>query len=307
MRIVFMGTPDFAVGALEAIIAAGHDVAACVTQPDKPKGRGKEIQCPPVKECAIKHHIPVFQPERVKEPEAVEQLRSYDADMFVVAAFGQILSGEILHMPRFGCVNIHASLLPKYRGAAPINWAIINGEEKTGVTIMQMNEGVDTGDMLMAREVVIEPKETAATLFDKLAQCGAELIVSAIPLLEQGLLKPVPQEEALASKARMLHKELGHMNFAMSAVQIERLIRGLNPWPGAYTHYQGKTLKVWDADVESGSGNPGSVAFVERDRIGVYTAEGILVLREIQLEGKKRMPVKDFLLGNPVTAGEMFG
>ena len=155
MRIVFMGTPDFAVGALEAIIAAGHDVAACVTQPDKPKGRGKEIQCPPVKECAIKHHIPVFQPERVKEPEAVEQLRSYDADMFVVAAFGQILSGEILHMPRFGCVNIHASLLPKYRGAAPINWAIINGEEKTGITTMQMDVGLDTGDMLLSKEVII--------------------------------------------------------------------------------------------------------------------------------------------------------
>lgn len=307
MRIVFMGTPDFAAGALEAIVAAGHEVVACVTQPDKPKGRGKEIQFPPVKECAIRLNIPVFQPAKVKEADAVEVLRGYNADLFVVAAFGQILSSEILHMPKYGCVNIHASLLPKYRGAAPINWAIIEGEEKTGVTIMQMNEGVDTGDMLLKEEVTIDAKETAATLFDKLAKCGAELIVKAIPLIEQGALTPEVQDEALATKARLMKKELGHVNYSMSATRIERLVRGLNPWPGAYTYYQGKSLKIWDADVCDGKGEIGTIAFAERDGIGIYTGEGILVLREIQLEGKKRMPVRDFLLGNKIAVGDVIG
>lgn len=200
MRIVFMGTPDFSVGALEALIEAGHEIAAVVTQPDKPKGRSGQMQFPPVKECALKHDLTVWQPQKIKTPEWVERLRELNADVFIVAAFGQILSKEILDMPKYGCVNIHASLLPKYRGAAPINWAIINGEKETGVTIMQMNEGVDTGDMLTCVVVPIAPKETAETLFDKLAKAGAELIVETLPRLEAGEITPVPQDESQATQ-----------------------------------------------------------------------------------------------------------
>jgi len=304
MKIVFMGTPDFAVGALEAIINAGHEVVLCVTQPDKPKGRSKEMQFPPVKTCAVSHNIPVFQPVRIKTPEAIEVLRQYEADIFVVAAFGQILSAEILNMPKYGCVNIHASLLPKYRGAAPINWAIIDGEEVTGVTIMQMDEGLDTGDMLLKEEVVIEATETAGTLFDKLMECGAKLIVKALPLIEAGQITPEKQDDSMTSYAKMLKKEIGRLNYEMGARQMERLIRGVNPWPGAYTTYKGKTLKIWSADVSDGKGVPGTVSFVSKDEIGVYTADGVIVFKEVQLEGKKRMPVKDFLLGNAVSVGE---
>lgn len=304
MKIVFMGTPDFAVGALEAIINAGHEVVLCVTQPDKPKGRSKEMQFPPVKTCAVSHNIPVFQPVRIKTPEAIEVLRQYEADIFVVAAFGQILSAEILNMPKYGCVNIHASLLPKYRGAAPINWAIIDGEEVTGVTIMQMDEGLDTGDMLLKEEVVIEATETAGTLFDKLMECGAKLIVKALPLIEAGQITPEKQDDSMTSYAKMLKKEIGRLNYEMGARQMERLIRGVNPWPGAYTTYKGKTLKIWGADVADGKGVPGTVSFVSKDEIGVYTADGVIVFTEVQLEGKKRMPVKDFLLGNAVSVGE---
>ena len=304
MKIVFMGTPDFAVGALEAIINAGHEVVLCVTQPDKPKGRSKEMQFPPVKTCAVSHNIPVFQPVRIKTPEAIEVLRQYEADIFVVAAFGQILSAEILNMPKYGCVNIHASLLPKYRGAAPINWAIIDGEEVTGVTIMQMDEGLDTGDMLLKEEVVIEATETAGTLFDKLMECGAKLIVKALPLIEAGQITPEKQDDSMTSYAKMLKKEIVRLNYEMGARQMEHLIRGVNPWPGAYTTYKGKTLKIWGADVSDGKGVPGTVSFVSKDEIGVYTADGVIVFKEVQLEGKKRMPVKDFLLGNAVSVGE---
>lgn len=202
MRIVFMGTPDFSVGALEALIEAGHEIAAVVTQPDKPKGRSGQMQFPPVKECALKHGLTIWQPQKIKTPEWVERLRELNADVFIVAAFGQILSKEILDMPKYGCVNIHASLLPKYRGAAPINWAIINGEKETGVTIMQMNEGIDTGDMLSHTVVPIAPKETAATLFDKLAKAGAELIVETLPRLEAGEITPVPQDESQATHVK---------------------------------------------------------------------------------------------------------
>ncbi len=302
MKVLFMGTPDFAVGALEAIIRAGHQVVGVVTQPDKPKGRGKEMQFPPVKECAVKHNIPVFQPVKVKEQEAVETLRTFDADIFVVAAFGQILSKEILEMPKFGCVNIHASLLPKYRGAAPIQWAVINGEKESGVTIMQMNEGLDTGDMLMKKAVVLEEKETGESLFDKLSQIGAELIVEALPKIEAGELVPEKQDEAKSSYAGRLTKSLGKIDWSDSAVAIERLIRGLNSWPSAYTSFHGKTLKIWEADVTAGdeTKNPGVVLEVTKDTIVVNTKDGALALKSVQLEGKKRMAVKDFLLGYKV-------
>ena len=315
MRIVFMGTPDFAVGALEAIIQAGHEVAAVVTQPDKPKGRNKEMQAPPVKICALKHNLAVFQPEKIKTPEAIEVLRQYNADMFVVAAFGQILSGEILNMPQYGCINIHASLLPKYRGAAPINWVIINGEQETGVTIMKMDEGIDTGDMLLNEHIEIAKDETAETLFTKLSECGARLIVRAIPLIEQNKLIPVPQNHAEASKARILKKEMGCIDFNAEAIQIERMVRGMNPWPCAYTYYHKKVLKIWTAEVAmlsadttvKANGPAGTVASIEKEAICVNTGHGVVKFLEIQLEGKKRMTAREFLLGNQFTIGERLG
>lgn len=314
MKIVYMGTPDFAVAPLEAIIQAGHQVTAVVTQPDKQKGRGKEVQMTPVKECALKHGIPVFQPVKIKESEAVEQLRQYPADIFVVAAFGQLLSEEILTMPKFGCVNIHASLLPAYRGAAPIQWVILNGEKETGVTIQQMAKGLDTGDMLLKKKVAIDRKETGESLHDKLMVAGAELIVEALPLIEEGKLVPEKQDDSLSCYAAKLTKSMGLIDWKQDAVVLERLIRGLNSWPSAYTHYQGKTLKIWEADVvdeeenEENSGfAPGSVSAVGKDYFDVVCGENRLRIYSLQLEGKKRMSVKDFLLGYEVTAGLRLG
>lgn len=309
MKVVFMGTPDFAVGALEAIIKAGHEVTAVVTQPDKPKGRGKEMQFTPVKECAIAHNIPVFQPVRIKTPESVAQLRQYEADVFIVAAFGQIVSQEILDMPKYGCLNIHASLLPKYRGAAPIQWCIIDGEKETGVTIQQMNAGIDTGDILTRKIISIDAKETGASLFDKLAVAGAELIVETLSLVEQGKLQPEPQNEAESSYAKMLRKELGHIDWNRDAVSIERLIRGLNSWPSAYTNFHGKTLKIWAADVDdtAADGEAGTITDVKKDSFSVNTGVGKLVITECQLEGKKRMMVRDFLLGYPMKKDMVLG
>lgn len=322
MKVVFMGTPDFSVGALEAIIAAGHQVTAVVTQPDKPKGRGKEIQVTPVKACAVSHGIPVFQPVRVKEAEAVEVLRGYGADIFVVAAFGQILSEEILSMPSYGCVNIHASLLPKYRGAGPIQWAIINGERVTGVTIMQMDKGIDTGDMLMKTEVEIDPRETGDSLHDKLASAGAKLIVEALEKLEHGELTPVKQPEEEASYAKMLKKSMGKIAWEQSAKSLDCLIRGLLSWPGAYTAFRGKTLKIWEeeavwdlkllpgkqtAQIDFTNAEPGTVVYVEKEAFYVKTGEGMLRVLAVQPEGKRRMQVKEFLLGYPVEVGEKLG
>lgn len=235
IRIVYMGTPDFAVEPLEAIIKAGYEVAAVVTQPDKQKGRGKEVKMTPVKECALRHGIPVFQPVKIKEPEAVAELEKYQADLFVVAAFGQLLSEEILNMPEYGCINIHASLLPAYRGAAPIQWAVLNGEKESGVTIMQMDKGLDTGDMLLKRSVELSPKETGDSLHDKLMHLGAELIVEALPKLEKGELVPEKQKDELSSYAKKLTKAMGQIDWSKDAVSLERWIRGLNSWPSAYT------------------------------------------------------------------------
>jgi methionyl-tRNA formyltransferase len=315
MKIVFMGTPDFAVGALQAIIDAGHQVTAVVTQPDKPKGRGKEMQMTPVKACALAHQIPVFQPVRIKEPEAVETLRGYEADIFVVAAFGQILSEEILNMPKYGCVNIHASLLPKYRGAGPIQWAIINGEKKTGVTIMQMDKGLDTGDMLFTKEVDIDERETGDSLHDKLAKAGAKLIVEALPKIEAGDLSPIRQNDEDSCYARMLQKSMGKIDWTQDAHKLDCLIRGLLSWPGAYTAYHGKTLKIWEeelakeqtSDIEMAEAEPGTIVGVGKDAVYVKTGNGVLKLLSLQLEGKKRMPVKDFLLGCHMQVGERLG
>lgn len=309
MKIVFMGTPDFSVGALDALVEAGHEIIAVVTQPDKPKGRSGQMQFPPVKECALRHGLTVLQPVKIKTPEWVDKLRELKADVFVVAAFGQILSKEILDMPKYGCVNIHASLLPKYRGAAPINWAIINGEKETGVTIMQMNEGVDTGDMLSHVVVPIVPKETAESLFDKLAKAGAELIVETLPKLEAGEIIPVPQDESQSSHVKMMNKSLGKIDWNQDAVVIERLVRGLNSWPSAYTYYQGKSVKLWDCDVVEAAAKavPGTIIAVAKDSFDVATGNGALRVLELQLEGKKRMDTKSFLLGNQWKTGMQLG
>lgn len=313
MKIVFMGTPDFSVGALEALIQAGHEVTVVVTQPDKPKGRSGRVQCSPVKTCALKYHIPVLQPVKIKTPEAIAELKGYEADVYVVAAFGQILSEQILEMPRFGCVNIHASLLPKYRGAAPINQCIIDGEKETGVTIMQMDAGVDTGDILTQKRVTIQDKETAESLFDKLARAGAELIVETLPMLERGEVTPVKQDERLATHVKMMDKSMGRIDWKQDAVVIERLVRGLNSWPSAYTSYQGKIVKIWDSDVVSedtgtkSTDTPGTIVSVTKDFFDVACGNGILRINELQLEGKKRMDTKTFLLGNQWKAGMCLG
>lgn len=309
MRIIYMGTPDFAVAPLEAIIKAGHDVAAVVTQPDKQKGRGKEVQMTPVKQCALAHQIPVLQPVKIKEADSVEALRAYEADIFVVAAFGQLLTEEILNMPKYGCINIHASLLPAYRGAAPIQWVILNGEEKTGVTIQQMAKGLDTGDMLLKKEVMIDKKETGESLHDKLMEVGAELIVEVLPMIEKGEVCPEKQDEAMSNYVSRLSKDMGKIDFSKDAVVIERLIRGLNSWPSAFTRYKGKTLKIWDADVTDKETDvlPGTVIDVTKDTIEVAAGKGTLILNSVQLEGKKRVAVKDFLLGYEVKEGMILG
>ncbi len=334
MKIVFMGTPDFARGALEKIIEAGHEVVLVVTQPDKPKGRSGELQFSEVKECAVEHGLSVFQPVRIKLPENVAELKKYDADIYVVAAFGQILSQEILDIPKFGCVNIHASLLPKYRGAAPIQQAILDGEKETGVTIMQMAAGMDTGDILIQKTIPIDENETGGGLFDKLSALGAELIVEALPMIERGELTPVPQDEEKATKCGKLSKDMGLIDFDKDAVTIRNLIRGLNPWPSAFTHLDGKMLKIWDAKVlsekelsgkdfsegdssfdsakegdmaETGAAGNGSVVSVTKDSFIVKTGDGFLQILELQLEGKKRMKTKDFLLGNKLTEGTKLG
>ncbi len=307
MKVIYMGTPEFAVGPLEAILEAGHEVCAVVTQPDKQKGRGKEVKCSPVKECALAHHIPVLQPPKIRVAEAVEELREFGADIFVVAAFGQILSEEILQMPPYGCINIHASLLPKYRGAAPIQRAIIDGETETGVTVMQMEKGIDTGDMLLKCVVPITETETGDSLHDKLSTAGARLVVEALEQLAAGSIIPEKQKEEESCHASMLSKEEGRIKWEMPAEQIERLVRGLNSWPSAYTSYKGKTLKVWEASVvPEVHGEPGEIVEVTKDTILIATGEDGLQIKELQIEGKKRMPVKDFLLGYKVSAGEKF-
>lgn len=308
MRIIFMGTPDFAVNSLEAILAAGHQVVLAVTQPDKPKGRGKNMQFPPVKECAIAHEIPVYQPRRIREPECVEYLRQYDPELIVVAAFGQILPMEILTMPKYGCINVHASLLPKYRGAAPIQWAVINGDPVSGVTIQRMAQGVDTGDIIAKVEVPLDQKETGGSLFDRLAEAGAALCVEAMASIEAGTATYTPQNEAEATHVSMIKKEFGSIDWNQPSEKIERLIRGLNPWPSAYTTLHEKTLKIWDAAVKEGNTDaaPGTIVKAEKKDLWVQTGDGVLMLSEVQLEGKKRMPVDAFMRGYTIEQGERF-
>lgn len=299
MKIVFMGTPDFSVNALENIVKAGHDVVGVITQPDKPKGRGGKMQYTPVKEKALKLGLDVYQPQRVKETEFIEKLKEMNPDAIVVIAFGQILPKAILDMPKYGCINVHASLLPKYRGAAPIQWSVIDGEKETGVTTMYMNEGLDTGDIIDKVVVPIDKKETGGSLFDKLAIEGGKLILKTLIELENGTAVRTPQDDSKSNYAGMINKQLGKIDFNKSANEIERLIRGLNPWPSAYTKMDGKTLKIWDADVDDSENDsaPGTITEVGKDFIRVATGKGSLKILELQLEGKKRMKTRDFLNG----------
>ncbi|WP_371297063.1 methionyl-tRNA formyltransferase [Ruminococcus sp.] len=308
MRIIFMGTPDFSVGTLEALVEAGHEVCLVVTQPDKPKGRGKEMQYTPVKEAALKHGIEVYQPRRIREAECVEKLRQYNADIMVVIAFGQIIPKEILEMVPYGCVNVHASLLPKYRGAAPIQWSIIDGEAVTGVTTMQMDEGLDTGDMLLKTEVPITAEETGESLHDKLAKAGAALCVETLAKLQEGSIVPEKQGESPTAYAKMLDKKLGNIDWTKSAVEIERLVRGLNSWPSAYTYWNKKVVKIWKASVTDENSNEqvGTVVKVEKDGFYVQTGNGLLKVLELQIPGKKRMDAGAFLRGYTIEPGEVF-
>lgn len=308
MRIVFMGTPDFSVPALEALVSGGHQVIAVVTQPDKPKGRGKAVLMTPVKEKALELGIPVYQPIKVREESFITMLEEMKPDAIVVVAFGQILSKRILDIPKYGCINIHASLLPKYRGAAPIQWAVINGETETGITTMVMDTGIDTGDMLEKVIIPIDPDETGGSLHHKLSVAGGRLILSTLQKAEEGTLVRTPQTEEGTCYAKMLTKSLGDIDWSQSAEQIERLIRGLNPWPSAYTSLNGKTLKIWQAQVlaDEYEGAPGQVVKAVKGDLLVKTGKGILSITSLQLEGKKRMDTDAFLRGYPVEAGTVF-
>ena len=307
MKIIFMGTPDFSVGTLEALVEAGHEVVLAVTQPDKPKGRGKEMQFTPVKECALAHNIPVYQPKKIRESECIEELKKYQADVCVVVAFGQILPKEILEMTPYGCINVHASLLPKYRGAAPIQWAVINGEKVSGVTTMQMNEGLDTGDMLLKVEIPLDEKETGGSLHDKLAEAGARLCVETLDALKAGTVTPEKQGDSPTAYAKMLDKHMGKIDWKMSAKEIERLIRGLNPWPSAYTRWNenDKGMKIWEAEVAEGQTDKaaGTVVEVAKDGFFVQTGDGLLKITALQIPGKKRMDAAAFLRGYQMETG----
>lgn len=308
MRVIFMGTPDFAVGTLEAILQAGHEVVLAVTQPDKPKGRGKAMQAPPVKECALAHGIGVYQPRKIREPEAIAYLEKFQPDIMIVVAFGQILTKTVLDIPKYGCVNVHASLLPKYRGASPIQWAVINGDEITGVTTMRMDEGIDTGDMIARCEVKLAEDETGGSLFERLADAGAKLCVETMEMIENGTAVYTPQYHEAATHTSMISKELGNIDWNQSAAAIERLIRGLNPWPSAYTYLDEKTFKIWKAKVVSDSVEhaPGCIVQVTKQEILVQAKDGVLSLLEVQLEGKKRMPTDAFLRGYQLEEGSFF-
>lgn len=309
MRVLFMGTPDFAATILKKIIQAGHEVIAVVTQPDKEKGRGKEMSYPPVKELALEYDLPIYQPVKVRAVDFVQLVREMEPEVIIVAAFGQLLPKELLDIPPYGCINVHASLLPKYRGAAPIQYAIINGEKETGVTIMYMDVKLDTGDMILMGKIPIDQEETGGSLHDKLAKLGAELLIEALEKIKAGTAERIPQNDSEATLVRMLDKDIGNIDFTAPAENIERLIRGLNPWPSAFTRLNGKTLKLWRAEVEENSSKaaPGEVIEVKKDAILVATGENALVIKELQLEGKKRMTAEAFLRGYPVAAGVKFG
>jgi methionyl-tRNA formyltransferase len=306
--VLFMGTPEFAVPSLEILLHRGYPVVGVVTQPDRPKGRGKQLTPPPVKLFAEAHHLPVFQPERVRAPEFLQQFEQLAPDLVAVAAFGQLLPKAILEQPRLGCINVHPSLLPKYRGAAPLNWTIIRGETKTGVTIMQLDEGMDSGDILLQEETAIGPQETVGELHDRLAEMGAQMLVSAMEKMAAGTLVRVPQEHGAATFAPRLKKEDGLIHWEAGIHDIIRLIRGLSPAPGAYTVIDGRTLKIFQAAgfVEQETAPPGTLRNNGKELL-IAGGGGWVSLLDVQMEGKKRIPVRDFLRGCRLQTGDRLG
>ena len=306
MRVVFMGTPDFAVPSLQILLDHGYEVCAVYTQPDKPKGRGHKLQPPPVKELALQHQIPVFQPATLRKEEVQAEIRSWNPDVIVVVAYGKLLPKAVLDAPKLGCVNVHGSLLPQYRGAAPIQWTVLNGDKVAGVTTMFMAEGMDTGDMLLKAETPVGEEETSGQLFDRLKDLGADLLLETLQGLEAGTLTSVPQDEAQATRAPMLSKELSQVDWTKSAQQVHDLIRGLNPWPSAVSYLDGRKLKLHASRVREGSGEPGK-AFAQDGALWVYCGQGALELTEIQTENGKRMDGKSYLLGHPLQEGSHFG
>lgn len=323
MRCIFMGTPDFAVEILNSLEKEGHEIYLVVTQPDKPSGRKGELTPPPVKVWAEERGIPVYQPEKIKSKEAISMISDFPIDIGIVAAYGQIIPKEILDIPTHGYINVHASMLPKYRGAAPIQWSILNGDKSTGVTIMQMGPGLDDGDIIMQEEMAIAPDETGGSLFEKLAIRGGNMCCMAMVAIENNLVERIPQNEADATYVSVIKKDFGAIDFSADAQYIERMIRGLNPWPSAFTYWNGQMLKIWAAKVvsdeeivEAGDlfggayaleAMPGTVVFVDSIGIMVRTGYGFLTITELQLAGKKRMNVKDFLNGNMLEIGTVLG
>lgn len=306
MRIVFMGTPDFAVPSLQALIDAGHDVCAVYTQPDKPQGRKQILTAPPVKTLALEHDIPVFQPNTLKNEDEQARLRELAPEVIIVVAYGKLLPKAVLDIPPHGCINVHGSLLPRWRGAAPIQWAVIAGDEMAGVTTMQMAEGLDTGDMLLTYETKVGEKETAGELFDRLAQSGAELLIQTLVKLDE--ITPRPQDDAQSCYAHMLDKQMAVIDWSKSAHEIDCLIRGLNPWPIALTTLSGERLKVFAAEKAAGNGEPGTVLEADPKKgLTVACGEGALKLTEIQLVGGKRMKATDFLRGHAIEVGTKLG
>lgn len=305
MKIVFMGTPEISVKTLEKIIEEGHEISAVVTQPDRPKGRGKKMMMSPVKELAIKHGLKVLQPEKASNPEFVEEIKSINPDLIVVIAYGQILRKNILEIPKYGCVNVHVSLLPKLRGAAPINWTIINGDSKTGVTTMFMDEGLDTGDIIMKKEFDLNDEITAGELHDWMMEEGAKLLVKTVKAIEDGNYTRTKQDDSQSTYAPMMDKNLGHIDFSKKAVDIHNLVRGTVPWPGAWCNSDYGKIKVWKTKVleKSHNGKYGEVLNVDKKGIEVACGENTLLIIDIQMPNKKRMPVCEFIKGNSIEKG----
>lgn len=311
MRIVFMGTPEFAVPTLKALVESGHTVVGVVTQPDKPRGRGQSLSPPPIKVLAESHGIPVRQPEKIKAPGFLDVLKSWNPDCIVVTAFGRILPKSILELPPKGCINVHASLLPAYRGAAPIQWAVMNGETQTGITTMLMDEGMDTGDVLLQEIMTIRPDETAGELSARLAQLGGKLLVDTLRRWEAGTLVPRPQDHAKATYAPMLKKEAGNIDWTQPSQRIANTVRGLSPWPGTYTYWESERLMIWKAQPvpssgEQQGGEPGAVVSMGVNECLVATGGGLLAILELQPANKKRMSIEPFLRGHPLKPGMRF-
>lgn len=318
MKIIFMGTPEFAIPSLEALIEKGYEIKAVVTQPDKPKGRGKKMSPPPVKEVALKYGIDVLQPEKVKTQEFVNKLKSYEPDLIVTAAYGKILSEETLKVAPYGCINVHASLLPKYRGAAPIWWVIINGEKETGITTMFTDVGMDTGDILVKRTIPLDSEITAGELYEKLSHLGAGVLIETLEKLKDGTLVRTPQNHEEASYAPMIDKSIAHIDWNKSTEEIHNLIRGTNPWPVAYTYYNDLRMKVWKSRIpgvselrdyniellEKPDEYPaGTILSADKEGLFVKTSDGVLQILEVQFDSSKRMSVKDYLLGHSLERG----